>query len=119
VQLDRERGVLGGVRWNATRFGRAIAHRLSGGSHRVEHDLVDLLWEVEPPPSHPLHDRRLVLVDRDIRRGEHTAVVGAAGPRTMLVDRARSFDEHRAMALLVVPEDDSALRLSWRRKEER
>src|SRR5207248_651679 len=47
-------------------------------------------------------------VDVEAGGGEDPAVVGAARPRPVLVDGALALDEHRAVPLLVVAEQDVA-----------
>ena len=56
-----------------------------------------------------LGDRILVVIVRvEAGRREDPAVVGAAGPRAVLVDRAPLVDQHRAVAVLVVADQHVA-----------
>ena len=49
---------------------------------------------------------------------QHPAVVGATGRRSVLVDRAALVDEHRAVAALVVAEEDVAAWQARRREQQ-
>jgi hypothetical protein len=60
--------------------------------------------EREPPLCSPGRDERLVA--QHPGSGEDAAVVRTACPRTMVVDRARAVDQHRAVAILVITQDD-------------
>ncbi len=74
--------------------------------------------EAEAPAAGPLIDERCVIADPDSRSGKDPAVVGAARPRAVLVDRAPVVDQHRAMPPLVVAEQDMSGRLPGCRKQQ-
>ena len=111
VQANGEDRALRRVRGGDT-FGeevRVLSHERRGRTHGVVLGPVDLGREAELPAPCSPSDRELILVvDVDPRGGEDPAVVGATGPGAMLVDRAFVVDQHRAVTVLVVAEDDVA-----------
>ena len=74
---------------------------------------------VEAPAADLRRDGRLALVGLDAGCREHPAVVGAARARAVLVDRAPVVAQHRAPAVLVVPEHHVSLRAPGRGEAQR
>ncbi len=87
--------------------------------HRVVLDVVDLGREIELPALRPSGDGGLgLVVEVDPGRGKDPAVVGAARPGPVLVDRAGALDQHRAVPVLVVAEEDVAPWQPGRREQQ-
>src|SRR5581483_5406488 len=92
-----------------------------GGPHRRLAAAVIAGGETESPPAGLAGDGRLPVVfgvDVEAGGGVDPAVVRAAGPRAVLVDRAAPVDEHRTVPALVVAEQDFALRPARRREQQ-
>jgi hypothetical protein len=62
--------------------------------------------KAEIPAPGLANDEDFVGIGVDTRCRKDAAIVGAARPRTMFVDRATAVDEHGAMPSLVVTEQD-------------
>jgi len=69
-----------------------------------------LIFVTEYPLVDAMRNLRLsLLINRDTRCGKNTAIIVAAGPRTILIDGALAPGQHRAVALVAIPHQHVSL----------
>lgn len=108
---DSQHGELGRVRGGDTDWKKVFVSTEEGrgGPHGIVLVLLGHSWGVELPTFGLADDAGFVFVGRKSSGGEDPAVVGAAGPRAMLIDGTTMVAQHRTAALFIVAEENVAL----------